>query len=422
MTLRGTAPTAAAPIVEKRWPGVRALAMAVVAGLSTFDPTAALAVGPWVAIAVLVLGRPLRFQVNAPVLFAVLFALWAGMSQVWTASLDFTHATAVLWVQVLVMFIAAHDLIKSRAQLRVVATGFVTGAVFTVVKHVYFAPEVAESMATGGGRAILGNANVNYVAYALTTALSLVVLLWVSRTRTKLSLLVLGGAATMLVIGLIVSDTRAAQLGGALLVAWLMLCAITRRRPLKLVVAAVLASAFCILTGVTDQASLAFESGARVTGDWSGRLTIWPLAREMWAENPILGVGAGGFIVTSGLGVGAHNVILQTGTGLGLVGVALLVGLIWSALAGTRQPLLIGAFLSASAPMYLSGMWETAPAAWIAIAIFSRARVFSRDEPRRELRAPAANRPAVPDWAKTRSGQNLIGPNANRPLISRRHA
>lgn len=379
--------------------------MAVIAGLSTFDPTMTLAIGPWIAIAVLILGRPLRFRLDAPVLLAVLLALWAGMSQLWTAAADFTHATAVLWVQVLVLFIAAHDLIKSRAQLRLIAAGFVTGAVFTVIKNVYFAPEVTEYLATGG-RAILGNANVNYVGYALTTALAMVVLLWVTRRRPKSSFILLAGSVAVLAVGLGVSDTRAAQLGAGLLVAWLLICAVTRRRPLQLVVAGVLVAAFCIVTGVADRASLAFESGTRVTGDWSGRLVIWPLAREMWAENPLTGVGAGAFIVTNGTGVGAHNIILQTGTGMGVVGVGLLVGLMSAALAGAKQPLLIGALLAASAPMYLSGMWETAPAAWIAIAVFSRARVLGTEPSRREPKTPAAKRAAVPDWAKTRSGDN----------------
>jgi O-antigen ligase len=377
--------------------------MAVLAGLSTFDPALTLSIGPAVAVVVLILGRPLAFKMDAPVLLAALFALWAWVSISWAPAQDFTHATAVLWSQVLVIFIAAYDLIKSRAQLRLLAAGFVAGAVFTVAKNLYFGPDVAETVATGG-RAVLGNANVNYVAYALTTALALVVLLWVTRTRTKTSFLILGAASTVLIAGLVVSDTRAAHVGAACLLAWVVVCAVTRRRPIKLLVAVVIVSALCIMTGVADEASLAYESGARVTGDWSGRLVIWPLAREMWAENPIFGVGAGAFVVTSGLGVGAHNVILQTGTGLGVVGVGLLVALIWTALAGkrgNRHAGLAGAFLAAAAPMYLSGMWETAPAAWIAIAVFARLGVLTQDVPKQE---PASGRPErtnVPDWMKT---------------------
>lgn len=399
---------------------LRTAAVAYVAGLSTFDPTQALAIGPGVAVVVLILGRPLKLQIKTPVILAVSFVLWAWASQLWSSDAGFTRATAVLWFQVLLMFIAAYDLIKTKAQLRLIAAGFIVGAVFTVIKNVYFGPEVVETMATGG-RATLGNANVNYVAYALTTALSLVVLMWATRTRTKTSLLLLSGATALLITGLVVSDTRAAHLGVACLLAWVVVCAVTRRRPLTLVVLIVLVSAFCIVTGVTDEASLVFESGARVTGDWSGRLTIWPLAREMWAQNPLIGVGAGAFITTSGIGVGAHNVILQTGTGLGLVGVSLVVALIWAALApkqqaSAAQTLLVGAFITASAPMYLSGMWETAPAAWMALAIFARVSVLDLADPQAGQPTPAAGRrnPAnVPDWTKRGAGKNLV----SRPVL-----
>lgn len=411
---------AAALGVEKRL-GIRTLVMAAIAGLSTFEPALTIAIGPALAVAVLILGKPLAFKMDAPVVLAVLLASWAWLSMLWTAVPDFTHATAVLWSQVLVIFIAAYDLIKSKSQLRFVAAGFVTGATFTVAKNLYFGPDATETVATGG-RAVLGNANVNYVAYALTTALALVALLWVTRKRTKTSLLVLGGAIVVLTGGIIASDTRAAQVGAACLLAWAVVCTVTRRPPLKLLVTIVLISAFCIVTGVADQASLAFESGSRVTGDWSGRLMIWPLAREVWADNPLIGVGAGAFIMTSGLSVGAHNVLLQTGTGLGAVGSGLLVALIWTALAGKRgertvsRTGLVGALIAASATMYLSGMWETAPAAWIAIAIFSRTSVLGPVAPQREHAGPAAERP-LPDWAEGKLDQDLLRSNGDRGLV-----
>ncbi|UKA74579.1 O-antigen ligase family protein [Arthrobacter sp. FW306-07-I] len=408
MTSGGIALVAAATKRETMI-GIRTLLMAALAGLSTFDPAFTLSIAPVVSIAVLILGRPLTFKIDPPVLLAVLFALWAWMSMTWTTAEDFTSATAVLWSEVLLIFIAAYDLIKSRSQLRMIAAGFVTGAVFTVAKNLYFGPDLTETAATGG-RAVLGNANINYVAYALVTALVLIVVLWVSRGRTKFSVLLLGAASAVVIAGIMATDTRAAQVGAAGIVAWSLVCAVIRRQPLKLLVGVVLVAAFCIVTGIADQASLAYESGTRVTGDWSGRLIIWPIAREMWAENPVVGLGAGAFTIMNGLGIGAHNFVLQTGTGLGLIGVGLLVALMWTALAGSRQPLLIGAFLAGSAPLYLSGMWEASPAAWVAMAVFARLKVL--DSPRREQDPPAANQPNAPDWVKVPQSQYLIRPNA----------
>ncbi|RDV08127.1 O-antigen ligase family protein [Arthrobacter sp. RT-1] len=409
MTLRGDQLTAAAK--DQPRVGIRTLLMAVLAGFSTFDPTYTLSIGPTIAVLVLILGRPLALKLNAPVIFAALFVLWAWISLLWTPDEDFTRATAVLWTNLLVIFVAAYDLIQTRAQLKVLAAGFVVGAIITVAKSLFFGPEVSEAAETAG-RAAFGNANVNYVAYALTTALALVVVLWGARTKTKSSFLLLGGAAAVLIPGLIATDTRAAQLGLAFLAAWIIICGVSRRRPLKLVVTIVLAATFCLVTGVADEASLAFESGTRVTGDWSGRLVIWPMARDMWADNPIIGIGAGAFIVTNGIGVGAHNIILQTGTGLGIIGVGLSGALIWTALAGKpadrspRRKLLVGAYLAACSPLFLTGMWETAPAAWFGIAIIARLRVLEpgvqgQAAPGLDLAHP--NFKKLPEWAKPHS-------------------
>lgn len=389
MTLWGSSPVAAVPLAQKR-PGIRTLTMAAVAGLSTFDPSLTLAIGTWAALVVFICGRPLKLEVKAPVLLAVVFVLWAYASQTWTAFPDISKATAFLWGQLLVMFISVYDLIKTKAQLRLVAYGYLVGAIFTVAKSVFADPYAAELAASAGGRAELGNANVNYVAYALSTGFALVVLLWMTRSRTKSTSLVLGATLALIVVGITISDTRGALLGLFLVAAWLLVCVAFRHPPLMGAVAILMIAALSIVTGIADRASLAWESGVRATGDWSGRLIIWPWAREVWATNPWFGVGAGGFREINAYGVAAHNIILQTGTGLGIVGVTLLLALIWAALAWNptsgKQPkraLLVGAFLLASAPAYLSGVWETAPASWVVLAIFARLNVLKQDVRRR---------------------------------------
>lgn len=362
--------------------------MAAVAGLSTFDPSLTLSIGTWASIAVFIAGRPLKLEVKAPVLLAMMFVLWAYASQVWTSFPDITRATAFLWGQLLVIFVSACDLIKTKAQLRLIAYGYLLGAIFTVAKNAFVDPYTAELASSTAGRAELGNANVNYVAYALSAGFALVVLLWMTRARTKSTVLILGATLTFIVIGIIISDTRGALLGLLLVAIWLFISNVFRRPPLTGAVTVLAIVALIIATGVADKASLAWESGARATGDWSGRLVIWPWAREVWATNPWFGVGAGGFRETNAYGVAAHNIILQTGTGLGIVGVVLLLALIWTALAWTpsggehpKRALLVGAFIMASAPAYLSGVWETAPASWVVLAIFARLDVLGAQVP-----------------------------------------
>ena len=157
-----------------------------------------------------------------------------------------------------------------------------------------------------------------------------------------------------------------------------------RRPPLKALVVALLVVCVLMISGVSDKASLVFEGGDRATGDWSGRLVLWPLARQIWAQHPLNGIGMGGFHVESGTGIGAHNVLLEMGVSLGAVGLLLFVALFWTTLAngiGAVDPrlraVLLGAFLLASAPAYLSGTWESAPASWVVLAVFSRLAVLA---------------------------------------------
>lgn len=365
--------------------GVRTWLLAALAALATFDPSTTLLVGPAVAAVVFITGRPSRLRMSAPVILAALFALWCTLSILWSRDPDFTKATAILWAQLLVIFIALHDAIKSRAQLRLIVLAYLAGAVSTVVKNLFTAPDAAALAAATAHRVELGNANTNYIAYTLGAGFALVVLLWMLRKNTKAMLLVLVPAIVLIVVGINLTETRAAFIGMGFLVAWIVLSRLCQRPPIKFLVFVLLALQVLAITGITDRASLIFETGSRATGDWSGRLVVWPIAREVWGESPLIGIGAGGFRATNPLGIPAHNMVLQTGTGLGLVGVVLLVALIWTAVSWSspiRQPrraFIVGAFLAASAPAYLTGVWETAPASWVVLAIISKVGVLDLD-------------------------------------------
>lgn len=92
--------------------------------------------------------------------------------------------------------------------MRLIGWGYLVGAIFTSAKTVFADPNAAELAASAGGRAELGNANVNYVAYSLSADFALVVLLWMTRSRTKSTFLALGATLALIVIGIAISDTR----------------------------------------------------------------------------------------------------------------------------------------------------------------------------------------------------------------------
>lgn len=393
--------------VPRKRVGLRVWLLAAVTALATFDPLTTMLVGPWIAAVVFITGRPWRLRMSAPVVLAVLFVIWCTLSIAWSTDPSFTRATAILWAHLLIMFIALQDAIKTRAQLMLVVLAYLAGAVSTVVRNLLTTPDAATLAATAVHRVELGNANTNYIAYTLGAGFALVVLLWMLKQNTKIRLFVLAPAIALIMVGINLTETRAAFIGMGALAAWIMLSRMTRRPPIRFLVFTLIVLGFFAITGIADKASLMFETGARATGDWSGRLIVWPLAREVWAENPFIGIGAGGFITSNPLSIAAHNMVLQTGTGVGIVGVVLLVALIWTAVgwkAGTVQPrraFIVGAFLAASAPAYLTGVWETAPASWVVLAIMSRVGILGLD---------AEATPTVPETIKSKSGQRSAGP------------
>lgn len=229
--------------------------------------------------------------------------------------------------------------------------------------------------------------NINYAGYALAAGFSMVVLLWVTKPRTLRRRLSLAITAAALILGIVLSDTRGAFVGLALMAAWLILCFLFKRPPYKALVFVVLLVAFSIATGILDRASLVLEGLlGRATGDWSGRLIIWPLAREDWSHHFLLGTGVSTFLTRNYLGIGAHDLILELGTGTGIIGVLIYVTFLWSSLgkrtslAGEKPAtILIGCFIAVSAFSYLTGHWELSPAAFVGLAAFSRTSLIGKD-------------------------------------------
>jgi O-antigen ligase len=175
------------------------------------------------------------------------------------------------------------------------------------------------------------------------------------------------------------------------LTGWILVHRFVPRIGLPALCAAILVAQLGIVTGWADTALRLLDAGTiRSTGDLAGRLASWPLARNVFEEHPVIGVGAGGFRAINPYGIGAHNLFLELGTGLGLVGIVLFVGTVFAALVeGTRtadtrlRNVAIGSLLAAWAPVYMSGHWELSPAAWVAIALFSRLPARTRDDPER---------------------------------------
>ncbi len=91
-----------------------------------------------------------------------------------------------------------------------------------------------------------------------------------------------------------------------------------------------------VFSGVLDATLRPRGASDRERGDFNGRLTLWPDAREEFWDHPFLGRGVDSFAATNPLRIAAHNALLDVGTGLGVLGIALFVALIWQALKPRR--------------------------------------------------------------------------------------
>ncbi|WP_156109846.1 O-antigen ligase [Cryobacterium sp. MLB-32] len=356
----------------------RSIALAGVAFFAAGSPDVVFRNGAFVCVLVL-FTRLLHIKMDAPNLFAIALTLWYVLSQAWALDRTVTGLSIQNQLAVVAVFLAVRTAVTTRRGLQIVGWGYLAGCVYAAVLIFRQNPSAGFRAELSFDRIVYAGVNINYVAYALTAGLAVIVLLWqASERRSYRAWLIV--CAAPLGVAVWYSETRGALLAVGLMASWIVLYRIAPPLLVRVVWGAVAVSAAAIATGVADTLLRATDAGsaARATGDLAGRLTLWPEARQVFGEHLLVGAGAGGFRAVNASGIGAHDVILELGTGLGLVGVVLFIGVIVSSLISTRwahsvrlRPLLVGTFLLSGAPLYLSGHWELSPAGWLVLALFS---------------------------------------------------
>lgn len=394
--------------------GPRTYLLGGIAALSTFDPTLATVLAGVTAIVILAFGDLRKQRIPPSTGWMAALVGWVALSGAWSVN-PYSLNVTLTWCALGLLFVAGGSLVQTTTQLRAIAVGYLLGAFLAVVRLVLENPSMLGADPSARVTTVFDDVNVNYLAYALVTGFALVVFLWVTAPqktlRTKVSLV---ATAAALVLGVEMTQSRGALLGIICAAIWLVLRRLFRIRTLVPMTIALVIASTVIVSGLADQPSLQFEAGDRATGTWSGRIPLWESARELWALNPIIGYGASGFAFASDHMIAAHNVILDLAVGLGSIGVLLFIGLIRAALwTGTRKApmekrtLLIGTFIAASAPAYLTGAWVTAPAAWLALVLFSRIDV---------LRGTPTPTPELDSKSSTAIGPTTRAPGYRRAL------
>jgi O-antigen ligase len=281
-----------------------------------------------------------------PPLFAVctvMLGTWAFASVLWAADEQVARAGVVRLVQLLVLAIIVAVAVRDAADLRLVALGFVAGAVLTTVM-----PLVGIGSSTGAGTGRFGGdlGNPNNLAAVLLPALALTVFMALGTARVGGRILLLACAA-VLTYGFLRTESRGGLVGLlAMTVAAALLAGPVRRQvATALALVATLGVVFFAVAAPAARHHVTDFSAA----DTTGRSDLWALATNMAANHPIQGIGLDNFGVVSPAyldspvdveradlvldGTQVHNTYLNMLTELGVVGLLAFLGLVGGAVA-----------------------------------------------------------------------------------------
>jgi len=349
---------------------IKCLPIYVAAAWAPIDPTFVINNGWRLALLALILAG-LRARLGWPDVAAAGLAAWATfVATVSEAPLG--AMAAVGYWSACAIFIACRALVVTRDRIFAVAVCYLGGCAWAAVKAIQNPVDASTDF-----RPTIDGVNINYVAYALLTAVALIVALVAIYRPPKRTQIVAAVLIAVLVVAISRADTRAAL--GALVggVVYLLVRRLSRGGGLAVVAVAIPLVLGLVAFGAVDSShiSLLETPFDRQSGDLSGRLAVWPYARQAWAAEPIFGLGPRVFATENPLGIPAHNLLLDLGVEIGGVGVAAFALVIALALAGYRRSQvrhLAALLLLAWLPLWLTGIWGIAPAAWIVLAVWSR--------------------------------------------------
>ena len=355
------------------------LGAAAIAFLAAFEPNLTLRYGPFIALGVFLLANPHRLRIGATEGTLAAFILWSILSQYWTVYPAYFALTLTIVLSLAILFIGIRAAVRW-GHISFVVTAYALGCFVGLARSSWMIVQGSEVLhdPVTGRVTQAGDLNVNYVAYGSLAAGLLLVLMFQSRQirgrgRKLMSVALLVG----LVAGILATGNRGAQIALVLLLLWLFVTKFGR--PLKTVITAFVVVALSVSFGWVDDWLWRLDFGERAKGGLSGRLEIWPIARDTWARAPIEGVGFGAVREQTAANLPAHNTILEIGTTLGIIGLLLFISFLCfsqidrlAMLSGYDRRFRLGAIVLVFTPVLLSGTWEFSANAWVAIALLSQ--------------------------------------------------
>jgi len=291
----------------------------------------------------------------------LLYCSWVTASPVWAKVTGNAGSDLWTWWVAGGVFVVVATSAVSRRALTVVCFSFVVGAVLSVLAGAIpnGAPRGADVAADEAARLAGSFGDPNIFAAGLGPGIALAIGL-MSVWRGLAARVLLGTAAAILFLGLVLSASRGALAATACMAVVAVVTAPRRRVQSGLAVATVFA-AILIAERVGSSSSVLARIRSFDTGN--GRIDLWTVAWRMARDHPILGVGDNNFIVVSRdylTRAGAiqepgfiltsphfvHNTFLQMFAETGIVGIGLFCVFLFAVLRvtwrATRQLAALG--------------------------------------------------------------------------------
>ncbi|WP_260189346.1 O-antigen ligase family protein [Actinophytocola gossypii] len=252
----------------------------------------------------------------------------------------FTAEYTVRWLPFLALTVVLADLAAREVGVRPLLVASVAGSVVAGAGALY-------SVQAGAARATGPMSDPNDLAFVLVVAVPLLVAVTPSRPPTRHKVLV-AVAAALLLAGAAATFSRGGAIALACAVGWLLARRALSPRVLAAAVgAAVVAAAGTVLVAGSRLARSLREKSFIAETNVDTRELRWRAAARMLGENPVLGVGPGGFrseYVAASHNAElaeqtpvAHNMFLEVAAELGLPALLLFLGLVAVALFATED-------------------------------------------------------------------------------------
>ncbi len=321
-------------------------------------------------------------QVHPGLMIAiVMLVAWNTASFVWAEDASRIPTASASFILNFALFPIVFAAIRTQRDVRLVYAAFLTGATLAALYGYVTQPSASalasSPTAANGLNRLAGTvADPNEFATLLVTGMALATPFLFSKERPAGVRLMAGLAVSMLLFGVLLTLSRGGLIAlvAALLVG--MLVAYRARLQAVIATALVIVGAFIYFSGNPE----AYERVTASDGG-SGRTDIWNIGWRMVEDQPVHGVGAANFQVSSihyllepgairfdeyvvDQPAVAHNMYLQVLSELGIVGLCLFLGIVFACIAMMVKAYLMysradnreGAMLAAAALMAIAAV------------------------------------------------------------------